>query len=536
MKRLALLALAVGLVAVPMATAGGSSGTTSQAFMTSKLTNAVKSKPSGLYNVIVKGARGQSTSNVANAVTSSIQKYPATGSGIKSQYVSIINGVATKMSGNAILALSKNSAISAITEDTKVGQTALSNTQLWPAVTQVSSYYSAAPAAPAIAVVDSGIDASRAADFGARVVTQQNFVPASSGNAKGTDGFGHGTFVASIAAGQAAGYSGAAPGANIISLDVLDDTGSGVESDVLNACDWIYKNKDNYNIRVVNLSLLAGDNASFMYDPLDQAVEKLWLSGIVVVTAVGNYGTNGTPTGVPYAPANDPFVITVGASDINNSLKTSDDFNAPWSAYGYTLDGFEKPELGAPGRYMNGAVPTSGVMYSQHPERIVAPGYMWMSGTSFAAPVVSGIAADLLALHPTWTPDDVKGALMLTAAQPGPATGTYALGVGEVQATSAAAVAAPPNPNAALNTYVVSDPTGGRVFDAASWASAAKADASWNSASWNSASWNTASWNTASWHTASWNSASWNSASWASGQTTDGSLPAASWASLIWVG
>ena len=229
-------------------------------------------------------------------------------------------------------------------------------------------------------------------------------------------------------------------------------------------------------------------------------------------------------------------MITVGGSYINNSLKTSDDFNAPWSAYGYTLDGFEKPELGAPGRYMNGAVPTSGVMYSQHPERIVAPGYMWMSGTSFAAPVVSGIAADLLALHPTWTPDDVKGALMLTAAQPGQATGTYALGVGEVQATSAAAVAAPPNPNAALNTYVVSDPTGGRVFDAASWASAAKADASWNSASWNSASWNTASWNTASWHTASWNSASWNSASWASGQTTDGSLPAASWASLIWVG
>jgi serine protease AprX len=501
--------------------------------MTTTLASAIKAKPGALYNVIIKGTRGQSTSTIASATSSAIQKNPS--GSVKAQY-SVVNGVAATMSGAAIQALSKNSGIASIVQDSRVGGSALSNVQLWPDVTQVSSYYSAAPTAPAIAVVDSGVDSTRAADFGARVIAQANLVSGNASNTKPGDGFGHGTLVAGIAAGQAAGYSGAAPGANIVSLDVLDDSGVGTESDLISACDWIYKNKDKYNIRVANLSLLAGTNASFMYDPLDQAVEKLWFSGVVVVTAAGNFATNGQASGLPYAPANDPFAITVGAADINGTVATSDDFNAPWSAYGYTLDGFAKPELGAPGRYMNSAVPTTATLYAQHPERIVAPGYMWMSGTSFAAPVVSGIAADLLALHPTWTPDDVKGALMLTAAQPGPTTGAYALGVGEVQATTAAAVVSPPNPNAGLNAYVVTDPSGGRTFDAASWSSAAQANASWNSASWSSASWSSASWSSASWSSASWSSASWSSASWSSGTTSDGCLPVASWSSMIWVG
>jgi serine protease AprX len=528
LRALLTLVLPLILIAAPTATAGSTSYT---AFMTSSLSTATKKQPSTLFNVIIRGNRGQSAGNVSNAATSAIQKNP---SGTVLQQFSVINGVSAQMSGAAIQALAKNTSISAIVQNAKVGGTALSNTQVWPDTTQVSSYYAAPLSAPAIAVVDSGVDASRAADFGARVVQQVNFLSANTGNAKGTDGFGHGTFVAAIAAGQAAGYAGAAPGANIVSLDVLDDSGAGTETDVLNACDWLYKNAAKYNIKVANFSLLAGTNASFMYDPLDQAIEKLWLSGIVVVTAAGNYASNGQPSGVAYAPANDPFAITVGAADVNGTVSASDDFNAPWSAYGYTLDGFAKPELGAPGRYMNGAVPTAATMYTQHPERVVAPGYMWMSGTSFAAPVVSGIAADLLALHPTWTPDQVKGALMLTAAPTSSATGTYSLGVGEVQATVAAAVASPPNPNAGLDNYVISDPNGGLAFDVASWSSAAQANASWNSASWSSASWSSASWSSASWSSASWSSASWSSASWSSGSTIDGSLPDASWSSLIW--
>src|SRR5205823_6726424 len=134
--------------------------------------------------------------------------------------------------------------------------------------------------------------------------------------------------------------------------------------------------------------------------------------GVVVVAAAGNYGNLGT--GVPFAPADDPFVITVGAADINATNDQADDFAAPWSASGYTLDGFAKPELGAPGRYMIGAVPLSATLTAEQPTSIVGLGYMQFSGTSFAAPVVSGIAAELIALHPDWTPDQVKGALMLS--------------------------------------------------------------------------------------------------------------------------
>ena len=534
--RLALLVLALTcLFGGSPAAMAGSSGITSSgsytAFMTTTLAQATKSSPSKLYDVIIKGGRGQSTSNVASAATSAIQKNP---SGLVKVQYSVINGVSARMSGAAIQALSKNTAIAAIVSDAKIGASGVSNSQLWPAVTQAASYFGSPLATPTIAIIDSGVDATRVADFGARVLAAPNMVSSNTSNLRPGDGFGHGTMVAGLAAGQATGYAGAAPGANLVSLDVLDDSGTGLESDVIAACDWAYKNKGKYNIGVVNISLLAGSNASFMYDPLDQAVERLWLSGVVVVTAAGNFAVNGAASGVPYAPANDPFVITVGAADINGTVGTSDDFNAPWSAYGYTADGFLKPELAAPGRYMNGPLPTASAMYVQHPERVVAPGYMWMSGTSFASPVVAGIAADLLALHPSWTPDQVKGALMLTAAQPGPGTGAYSLGVGEVQATAAAGVLAPPNPNAGLDNYLVSDSSSGLTFDAASWSSAAKANASWNSASWNSASWSSASWSSASWSSASWSSASWSSASWSSGQTTDGVLPDASWSSMLW--
>jgi hypothetical protein len=156
---------------------------------------------------------------------------------------------------------------------------------------------------------------------------------------------------------------------------------------------------------------------------------------------------------------------------------------------------------------------------------------MQLSGTSFAAPIVSAAAAQILAAHPSWTPDQVKGALMLTA-KPVQGAAPGSVGVGVVDAGKAAAVTNPPNPNAALNKFVVSASGGsGKVFDAASWASVAQSDASWASASWASASWASASWSSASWASASWASASWASASWASASWASASWANASWAS-----
>ena len=543
----ALIALALGLAAPPAALAGpggsGSSGSTSgsggssasvyRAFITKSLNEATIANPKQIFNVIVRGSKSAKTADVASDTSGTLTAAPESGTAIKKQY-GVINGVYASLSGKQIQNLLLKTRIGSITPSGRIGQSSLSNPQLWPLAADVVPFWSSSLSQPAIAIVDSGIDASRAADFGARVIQQVSFVPPGQANGAG-DTFGHGTFVASIAAGGASGYSGANPGATIVSLDVLDDSGTGTVADLIDACDWLYKNKSKYGISVANFSVLAADNSSFMYDPLDKAIEKLWLSGVVVVTAAGNYGQNGQASGVLYAPANDPFAITVGAADINNTAGSGDDFAAPWSAYGYTLDGFRKPELGAPGRYLNGAVPSTSWIALQHPERLVAAGYMWMSGTSFAAPVVSGAAAAILAAHPGWTPDQVKGALMLSARLYSSAS-SYSLGVGVLDGNAAALAANPPNPNLALDQYLVSDPNGGQTFDTASWSSAASSSASWSSASWSSASWSSASWSSASWSSASWSRASWSSASWSSGQTQDGSLPSASWSSLTWVG
>jgi subtilisin family serine protease len=161
---------------------------------------------------------------------------------------------------------------------------------------------------------------------------------------------------------------------------------------------------------------------------------------------------------------------------------------------------------------------------------------MWMSGTSFAAPVAAGASADLLALHPSWTPDQVKGALMISARALPRAAGGSA-GVGEVKLDGAALVTAPPNPNAALERFLVADPLGGStpVFDAASWADAARADTSWDAASWAEASWSDASWAEASWADASWATASWAEASWSDASWADGDTSTHSWPDLAWL-
>jgi serine protease AprX len=440
-----------------------------------------------------------------------------------------IDGVALELSGAQILALAADKRVTAITGDARVRLSAADNaTEKWPHVTGVFRYWAngANPAAPAatIAFVDSGIEASRP-EFGGRVVAEVNLT--SLPNNSPGDGRGHGTFVAGIGAGSLTGKAGAAPAAKIVSIDVMDDTGMARTSDVIAAADWILANKSTYGIRVANFSLHSSVANSFMYDPLNRAVERLWFNDVVVVAAAGNYGIATGPSGVPYAPGNDPFIITVGASDTGSSVSTRDDYAAPWSAYGYTLDGFAKPEIAAPGRYMVGPVPTTSTLYTERPDRIVSPGYIELSGTSFSAPIVSGIAALILGRHPEYKPDQVKGALMV-GAKPMPSAAPLSEGVGEVNAQRSVEFLNPPNPNAALNAFILTDPiTGDRVFDAASWASKAKSDASWASASWAAASWASASWSSASWASEYWSAASWASASWA-----DTAGAAASWAAL----
>ena len=495
------------------------------AYVSSGLLAEAEASPNALFDVIVQARKGKKTADVADEVTKVLKDEPKTGSKLKRKFISIA-GTSATLTGKQLVKLADRNEIASITRDVEVELLSYSNTQLWPEAAGVADNWSStAPESgyPAIAVVDSGITnvlSGLSGASGSRLVKSVTMVSASTSYAA----YGHGSMVASIAANQNAGYTGSSPKAKIVSVKVLDGNGVGSKSDIVAACDWILQNKATYNIRVANFSLNAGGE-SIEFDALDKAVEALWLNGIVVVVAAGNYAVDGAQSDVGYSPANDPFVITVGASDINGTVPASDDFAAPWSAFGYTQDGFRKPEVAAPGRHMNGSVPTGAKLLTQFPERVVAPNYMWMSGTSFSAPVVSGIVASIIANNPTWTPDQVKGAIMETVSVPAGYSSDGAMGVGVVNGAAALNASGLPDPNAGLNQFVfLNTATGKQEFDASAWYSTAISDASWSSASWSSASWSSASWSSASWSSASWSSASWSSASWAS----------ASWASASW--
>ncbi len=532
--RRGLLIVLVGAFALgaPLAAsaAGGTpkNGTQQGTYVEPALLKQAQAHGSQKLRVIIQAAAGM------NAAASAFSRNGGGDGGRLSKRLTLVSGVAVELKAKWIARLAKVPGL-VITSDAPVESSgdARFNTQLWPYVSGNARLWGSAadpaPDAPTIAIVDSGLDNSNG-DFGDRAYPQVN-LSSLTPNAQG-DGDGHGTFVAGIAADGAVNYTGASPTSHILPIRVMDDNGLARTSDVIAAAQWILANKDTYDIKVANFSLHSSIATHFFFDPLDRAVEKLWFNGITVVAAAGNYGPADAPSGVLYSPGNDPFVITVGAVDIGSTVGVADDSVAPWSAYGKTEDGFAKPELGAPGRYMVGPV-SDGTLALQRSDHLVAPGYMELSGTSFAAPVVSGAAAQILALHPDWSPDQVKGALML-AARPVPSLTNWEIGVGEVKAARAASVEAPPNPNAGLDQFVGSDAVGGLAFDAPSWVAAVTSDASWSDASWSDASWSDASWSDASWSDASWSDASWSDASWSDASWSDASWSDASWSDASW--
>jgi serine protease AprX len=522
--KLFLLAASVAALIAP-------SAALADAALSPGLADRAAANPNEVFNVIVQGESSHSTRRVANDVDSAADSGSARG--VKRRFSSI-EGVSAELTGKQILKLATKNGILSISIDAPVELDAqlYTSKQRWPYASGVAKFWSqlalGTPTAmanpPTIAVVDSGVDPS-VPDLAGRVLSEVDLT--SLPNNSPHDGRGHGTFVASIAAGSGNLYAGVAPNAKIVSVDVVDDAGMGMTSDVIAAADWILAHKAAYNIRVANFSLHGSQPSTFRFDPLNKAVEKLWFAGVTVVAAAGNYGN--TQAGVLYSPGNDPFVITVGAVDIDGSVKTGDDYAAPWSAYGYTLDGFAKPEISAPGRYMVGAVPPGSALALERPDRIVAPGYLLMSGTSFAAPVVAGTAAYILARHPSFTPDQVKGALMLTA-RPTPEAIPLSTGVGEVAADAAVEVNNPPNPNLALNQFVHTNLlTGSKVFDQATWTTNALLNPTWDAATWTTATWTTATWTTATWTTATWTTATWVSATWTTATWTTATWTTATW-------
>jgi serine protease AprX len=338
-----------------------------------------------------------------------------------------------------------------------------------------------------VAVVDTGIAGNLAdfrvsqADATSRVVATAVVNPNAS---SAGDAYGHGTLVAGLLAGDGgyrpAGdplfgkYAGAAPDANLVSVKISDDQGNATVLDAINGLEFVVEHKADLNLRVVNLSFQADAPGSYKTDPLDAAVESAWLHGIVVVAAAGNRGS--AADAVSYAPGNDPYAITVGGVDDQGSKDTRDDLLASWSSRGVTQDGFAKPEIAAPGAHLVGPLAPGSAFATLCPACVRSGEYIQAGGTSLAAPIVAGAAADLLEVHPTWTPDQVKGAIMASA---------RANSDGSKELDAHAAEKASKTANAGLTpSSFVTAPAGDIDYTKATWTKATWTKATWTKATW----------------------------------------------------
>lgn len=286
-----------------------------------------------------------------------------------------------------------------------------------------------------VAVIDSGVTAWHDDLSGAGGSQRvDRFVDFVSGRATPYDDYGHGTHVAGIIAGNGHDSNGAragiAPGARLIVLKVLDGSGRGRISDVIAALGYVIDHKDQFNIRIVNLSIGAGVFESYESDLLTLASKRAVDAGIVVVAAAGNSGKDRhgrTQYGAITAPGNAPWVLTVGAASGMGTVSRSDDTVAAFSSRGPTaIDRLAKPDLVAPGvGIVSLSVPNS-LLFTNRSGSLLAGTiakpylpYLSLSGTSQAAPVVAGTVALMLQANPALSPTAVKAILQYTAQSSG---------------------------------------------------------------------------------------------------------------------
>ncbi len=349
-----------------------------------------------------------------------------------------------------------------------------------------------------VAVIDSGVSPIQD-------VTVKRSVSFNPNSTNVTDTFGHGTHVAGIIAGNGAlssgKFQGVAPGVTLVSLKVSDDAGMAYESDVVAAIQWVYDNKATYNFRVVNVSLNSTVEQSYHTSPLAAACEILWFNGVVVVVSSGNADDRWNYANT--APANDPFVITVGAADEKATPNYSDDAIAPYTAWTVTADFHLKPDIFAPGTYIISTLSGHSSWDDIAPDRVVDGNYFRLSGTSMAAPMVTGAVALLLQDEPNLTPDQVKYRLLkatnraLTHYHKATRT-TFSFPYLDVYATVTGTTTSSANTgqNASMLLWSGTDPV------------------TWSSVAWNSVAWNSVAWNSVAWNSVAWNSVAWNSMYW----------------------
>lgn len=273
----------------------------------------------------------------------------------------------------------------------------------------------------------------------------------------------HGMMTSVVAAGNGylskGFYRGVAPDSEVV-LVKIGRTGRIPDENIERGLQWVLDNRKKYDIRIVNISAGGDFERSYLDSPLCQAVERAVKEGLTIVCAVGNAGM--APGHRVLPPASSPSAISVGGLDDQNSLDRAKR-GMYRSSYGPTVDGLQKPELIAPGIWVAAPIlpstPTAAQaeLYSKLDEapdadlqtiiesqagvdkdfdeardlpipllrqlitiklregNVISQHYKYVDGTSFAAPIVSSVAACMLEANPALSPQQVKRILMDTA-------------------------------------------------------------------------------------------------------------------------
>lgn len=250
-----------------------------------------------------------------------------------------------------------------------------------------------------VAILDTGV-ASDNPDISTQVVARRNF----SGTATAEDNYGHGTHVAGIvaAAHNSAGVASVCPECDIVDVKVLNDSGSGSTSNIVNGIAWAASAKTgDGNADIINMSL--GQRVSSR--TLETAVQNAWKAGVVIVAAAGNGGSQ-----AKIYPGAYPNVIAVAATDNNDAKASFSSYGAKWV------------DVAAPGVSIFSTFPNHDFVLESNGR---SEGYDIASGTSMASPVVAGVAALALSSHPNASNTVVRDIVESTADASVAGTGSY---------------------------------------------------------------------------------------------------------------
>ncbi len=407
-----------------------------------------------------------------------------------------------------------------------------------------------------VALVDTGVSPVQGLDAPGKLVYGPDLsFDSQSPSTIYLDGYGHGTAMAGIIAGNdgtAGGYKGIAPDARLVSVKVGASNGVTDVSQIIAGIDWVVQHAHDpgINIRVLNLSLGTNSVQPYLVDPLEHAAENAWRHGIVVVASAGNDKTT-LPTLAD--PAMDPYVLAVGAEDPLGTVDSSDDTVASFSQRGTPL---RRPDVVAPGTYVMGLLSPDCMIAQQNPNAVFGGRFLRGSGTSQAAAVASGAVADLLSARPNLTPDQVKALLMSTAVRISTPSQNY-VGAGLIQLSRALSAATPKSTqyflpsigNGSLewsrgSSHVVVNGvtlTGEQDIFGHSWSAAAIAAAeerlsAWDGGVFNGSNWTGSGWSGSGWSGSNWSGSGWSGSNWSGSNWSGSGWSGSGWSGSGWSG